>query len=184
MEAAFGFPHYQMHRADLLHALACALPAERLHTGHRFTALVDHGDHVEATFENGAHISVDVLVGADGIHSAVRRVLFGDESPRFAGCIAYRGLVPADRLAHLELAVTVPALDGTRQTLRPLLRAESASRQFCRSIEQDTWTSESWTDRVTWPTRSPRTKSGTPWSGISSGRSTKPSYGHSSTARR
>jgi predicted dehydrogenase len=34
-------------------------------------ALVDHGDHVEATFENGVHVSVDALVGADGIHSTV-----------------------------------------------------------------------------------------------------------------
>ena len=63
MEAAFGFPHYQMHRADLLDALVHALPSERLHIGHRFTALADHGDHVEAAFENGTHIRVDLLVG-------------------------------------------------------------------------------------------------------------------------
>jgi salicylate hydroxylase len=59
MEAAFGFPHYQMHRADVLNALVRAMPAERLHVGHRFTALVDHGDQVEAAFENGTHISVE-----------------------------------------------------------------------------------------------------------------------------
>jgi hypothetical protein len=33
-------------------------------TNLRFIARVDHGDHVEATFENGTHISVDALVGA------------------------------------------------------------------------------------------------------------------------
>ena len=48
---AFGFPHYQMHRADLLGALVGALPPERLHVGHRFTALIDHGDRVEAAFD-------------------------------------------------------------------------------------------------------------------------------------
>src|SRR5262245_16092020 len=41
---AFGFPHYQMHRADLLAALVRAFPAERLHAGHRFAGLTDHGD--------------------------------------------------------------------------------------------------------------------------------------------
>jgi len=85
VEAEFGFPHYQMHRADVLDALVRALPAERLHVGHRFTALVDRGDHVEASFENGVDIKVDALVGADGIHSTVRHVLFGPEKPHFTG---------------------------------------------------------------------------------------------------
>jgi salicylate hydroxylase len=50
--------------------------------------------------ERGA-LDVDVLVGADGIHSTVRGALFGAESARFTGCVAYRGLVPAERLRHL-----------------------------------------------------------------------------------
>jgi salicylate hydroxylase len=45
-------------------------------------------------------------VGADGIHSVVRKVLFGPQEPHFTGCVAYRGLVPADQLADLELEVT------------------------------------------------------------------------------
>src|SRR5512139_4110426 len=106
MEAAFGFPLYHMHRADLVKALVQAMPPERLHIGHNFKTLVDHGDHVEAEFENGAHIRVDALVGADGIRSVVRQMLFGPEKPHFTGCIAYRGLIPADRLIPLGLEVT------------------------------------------------------------------------------
>jgi salicylate hydroxylase len=45
---------------------------------------------VEAWFDNGARVTADVLVGADGIHSAVRAVLFGEKDPAFAGCVAYR----------------------------------------------------------------------------------------------
>jgi hypothetical protein len=51
MEAAFGFPHCQMHRADLLDALAAALPTERLHLGHRLIAVDDGGSFVEASFD-------------------------------------------------------------------------------------------------------------------------------------
>lgn len=112
IEAAFGFPHYSMHRADVVNMLARALPAERLHLGHRFTALVDHGDQVEAEFENGTRITVEALVGADGIHSAVRRVVFGPETAHFTGCIAYRGLIPAGRLAHMNLEVTTQGWYG------------------------------------------------------------------------
>jgi salicylate hydroxylase len=122
LEATFGFPHYQMHRADLLAALARNLPAERLHVGHRLTALVDHGDRVEAEFANGERVSVDVLIGADGIHSTVRSALFGPENPHFTGCVAYRGLVPADRLDHLKLEVTAQVWMGPGKTLRALLR--------------------------------------------------------------
>ena len=147
MEAAFGFPHYQMHRADLLNTLARALPAERLHIGHRFTGLVDHGDHVEAAFENGMHISVDALVGADGIHSAVRHVLFGPEKPHFTGCVAYRGLVPADRLTHLDLEVACEVWMGPGKHFVHYYVQNRRLVNFVAAIEQDTWTRESWTDR-------------------------------------
>jgi salicylate hydroxylase len=147
MEATFGFPHYQMHRADLLNALVRALPVERLHFGHRFTALTDHGDHVEVAFENGTRICVDVLVGADGIHSAVRGVVFGPEKPHFTGCVAYRGLVPADRLAHLDLEVTCQVWMGPGKHFVHYYVQNKKLVNFVTAIDQDSWTHESWTDR-------------------------------------
>jgi salicylate hydroxylase len=147
MEAAFGFPLYHMHRADLVKALMQALPPERLHIGHNFKALIDHGDHVEAEFENGAHVHADALVGADGIHSAVRQMLFGPEKPHFTGCIAYRGLVPADRLAHLDLEVTAQLWMGPGKHFVHYYVQNQHLLNFLAVIEQDTWTKESWTDR-------------------------------------
>src|ERR1700732_2519541 len=72
VEAAFGAPYYTLHRGDLHRALVGVIPADRLHVAHRFTQLLDHGDRVEARFENGASVSADALIGADGIHSVVR----------------------------------------------------------------------------------------------------------------
>jgi salicylate hydroxylase len=147
VETAFGFPHYQMHRADVLATLVRALPPERLHIGHRFTALVDHGDHVEVDFENGTHVRADALVGADGIHSKVRQVLFGPEKPHFTGCVAYRGLVPADRLAHLDLEVTAQVWMGPGKHFVHYYVQNRRSVNFVAIIDRDTWTRESWTDR-------------------------------------
>jgi salicylate hydroxylase len=146
IEAAFGFPHYQMHRADVLDALACALPAERLHVGHRLTRLLDREDHVEAEFENGTHIGVDALVGADGIHSTVRGTLFGPENPRFTGCAAYRGLVPAERLSHLDIEVTAQIWMGPAKHFVHYFVQSRRLVNFVAVIEQDAWTRESWTD--------------------------------------
>jgi salicylate hydroxylase len=147
MVETFGFPHYQMHRADLLSALVGALPPERLHVGHRLTAFADDGDRVEATFENGNAIEVDLLVGADGIHSAVRAALFGPQDPAFTGCAAYRGLVPAERLRHLDLEVTAQLWMGPGAHFIHYYVQQQRLVNFVAVVEQDDWTRESWTDR-------------------------------------
>jgi salicylate hydroxylase len=147
MEAAFGSPHYQMHRADVLRTLVAALPSDRMHICHRLTGLMDHGDRVEATFENGARINADVLVGADGIHSTVRHILFGPEKPRFTGCMCYRGLVPEERLAHLEIPVEAQIWMGPDKHFVHYYVRNRELLNFVAIIDQDTWTKESWTDR-------------------------------------
>ena len=144
---AFGFAHYQMHRADLLTTLLRALPSERMHVRHRLVAVVDHGDAVEAKFENGKSALVDALVGADGIHSTVQRILFGPRSVHFTGCAAYRGLIPAERLSHLDLEVTCDVWMGPgRHFVHYFVRSEQLLN-FVAIVEQDTWTGESWTDK-------------------------------------
>ena len=146
-EAAFGAPYYHFHRADLLKALAAALPPERLHLGHRLAGFTDQGDRVELRFASGTTVSADVLVGADGIHSTVRGELFGPEKPRFTGCIAYRGLVPADRLGHLELEVLANNWMGPGGHFVHYFVAGGRLVNFVAINERETWTRESWTDR-------------------------------------
>jgi salicylate hydroxylase len=83
-EELYGAPHITIHRADLLAVIGSGFPAERIHLGHRLVGLEGNSGHTEAWFENGARITADVLVGADGIHSVVRSSLFGDEAPRLS----------------------------------------------------------------------------------------------------
>jgi salicylate hydroxylase len=147
VEAAFGAPYYHFHRADLINVLVGALPPDRLHLGHRLTGFTDEGDHVELRFANGARVVVGVLVGADGIHSTVRGALFGPERPRFTGCIAYRGLVPAERLSPLELEVVSNNWLGPGGHFVHYFVAGGRLVNFVAVKEQETWTRESWTDR-------------------------------------
>ena len=94
-ERNFGAPYYHFHRAELLDLLSAALPEGVVNLDHRCVGLSQHGDRVEVQFHNGTIADADVVVGADGIHSAVREAILGPESPRFSGHVAYRGLVPA-----------------------------------------------------------------------------------------
>src|SRR5690242_5798553 len=77
VEAAFGAPYYHFHRGDLAALLAVAMPADRAHAGHRLVDVNQNSERVVARFANGASVQADVLIGADGIHSRVREVVFG-----------------------------------------------------------------------------------------------------------
>lgn len=147
MEAQFGSPYYQIHRADLLQALADTMPAERMHPGHRLSGFVDHGDRVELQFENGSTADADLLVGADGIHSIVRGVLFGDEKPRFTGCMCYRGLVPAGKLKHLDVPREATTWWGPGGHFVHYYVRAAKLLNFVAVRDCETWTTESWTER-------------------------------------
>jgi salicylate hydroxylase len=148
-EQLYGAPHLTMHRADLLAVIAAGFPAERIHLGHRLAGLADSGERVAAWFDNGAHITADVLVGADGIHSAVRAALFGEEDPRFAGCVAYRGLVPSERIADLGLELGSQSWLGPGAHFVHYFVSRGRLLNFVGWTEHDTWNREDWTDRAT-----------------------------------
>jgi salicylate hydroxylase len=143
---AFGYPHYQCHRADVLAMLSAALPAGRVHVGHRLAGFSDDGKRVALQFDNGVQAAADMVVGADGIHSTVRRLLFGAEQPQFTGCTAYRGLVPAERLRHLDLEVVAQIWMGPGKHLVTYFVAGGRLLNFVANIERENWTRESWSE--------------------------------------
>ena len=91
--ATFG-----MHRADLVEMLASALPAGAVHTGHRCIGFEQYGNLARVSFANGASAEADIIIAADGIHSELRPHVFASSQPVFSGSVAYRGLVPHDRV--------------------------------------------------------------------------------------
>ncbi|MGH7094971.1 MAG: FAD-dependent monooxygenase [Stellaceae bacterium] len=145
----YGAPHLTVHRADLLGIIAAAFPAERIHPGHRLAGVADRGDCAEAWFDNGLRVAADIVVGADGIHSAVRAALFGDEAPAFANCVAYRGLVPSERIAELRLERGNQSWLGPGGHLVHYFVSGGKLLNFVGWTEHDTWNREDWTDRAT-----------------------------------
>jgi len=145
-EKTFGAPYYHLHRADLLEVLAAAVPKELVHLGHRCVGLTQYRDRVEVKFQDGSTADAEVVIGADGIHSEVRRALFGPESPRFSGDMAYRGLVPAERLAHLELEVTASSWWGPhRHFVHYFVGRGARYVNFVGIVPAGEWRLESWT---------------------------------------
>lgn len=85
---------YLLHRAELLAAIAEAVPAGVARAGMRCVRIEQEGEKVRAHFENGEVAEADVLIGADGLHSVVRASLWGEEPLRYSGQTCYRGIAP------------------------------------------------------------------------------------------
>jgi salicylate hydroxylase len=147
VETAYGAPYLHAHRGDLVALLADAVPADRVEVGRRCVGVEPHGERAEVVFADGSRTTADVVVGADGIHSAVRQSLLGDDRPRFTGHVAYRGLIPADRLAHLGLEprCTVRLGPGAH-VVHYFVSAGRLVNVVCVT-EENAWRRESWTDR-------------------------------------
>lgn len=146
-EERYGSPQLTIHRADLLDALVPALPADVLRLGCALSAIREDGDRTLLEFADGSTTAVDVLVGADGIHSVVRAALLGPEQPEFTGVVAYRAVVPADRLAgvpNLGAFTKWWGPDAATQIVTfPLNRGRDVFVFATRP--QDSWREESWT---------------------------------------
>lgn len=116
-EAHFGAPYYTAHRADLLDVLLGGLGTESFHLGSRIERFDQDDDSVTITLADGSTATGDILIGADGIHSTVRGQMFGKELPRYTGNVAWRGLVPAERVAHLDVAEVAGVWMGPNRSI-------------------------------------------------------------------
>jgi salicylate hydroxylase len=146
-EKKYGAPQLTIHRADLLNALRRQVPEEVVLLAHRVTAVDTVGDKSIVRFENGASRIVDVLIGADGIHSLTRTALFGPEHPSFTGLVSYRAVFDRAKVAGL------PNLDAFTKWWGPTPDLQIVTFPLNKGKEifvfattsQDDWRHESWT---------------------------------------
>jgi 2-polyprenyl-6-methoxyphenol hydroxylase-like FAD-dependent oxidoreductase len=85
-------------------------PAQRYHLGKELRHIEPSASGVVAHFADGAHVEADLIVGADGFRSTVRALMLPDIKPRYAGYVAWRGLVPESALSGATQADLFDAL--------------------------------------------------------------------------
>jgi salicylate hydroxylase len=150
--ARFGAPYWMLHRGDLHQVLCTACEAAApgaLLTGVRVQQVQTLGDTVRVTAADGRVFEADLMVAADGVHSAQRRAAFGEGAASFTGLMAWRGVVPVARLAaDLRRPVGVNWVGpGGHVITYPVRRGELLN--VVAIVEKPAWRGESWSDAGT-----------------------------------
>jgi salicylate hydroxylase len=148
----YGFPYLTVHRADLHEALvdavrACSPDAIRL--DHKVESIVQKDGRVEVQTVSGAPFEADLLIGADGVHSRVRRALFGADEPVYSGVMAWRGVIDATKLPeHLRTPYGTNWVGPGAHVIHYPLRGHKLIN-FVGAVEREGWQVESWSERGT-----------------------------------
>lgn len=92
LATSIGAPSVGIHRAALQQTLVEALGTARLHLGVEVRGFVQDEKSATLILGDGSKRSADVVIGADGIHSALRAQLHGKREPEYAGYTCWRGV--------------------------------------------------------------------------------------------
>jgi salicylate hydroxylase len=142
----YGAPMYNVHRADLVQLLFDAVPTESKRLGARCVSISQTDDRVEVRLQTGETLKADVLVGCDGIHSAVRQYLRGQEEKHFANILMWRSLLPAESVEGLELPERGNYWFGPGRTLITYWIRPKNLYSILASVPAHEVQRESWTD--------------------------------------
>lgn len=93
----YGAPYMTAHRADLHGILLDAVAPSTIRLGRRCISVASTPGSAIARFADGSETEADAVIGADGIHSAVRETLWGKDSPRYTHYLGWRGILPMEK---------------------------------------------------------------------------------------
>lgn len=114
----YGQPMLNIRWSNLQDILASFLPSDIIRLNYRCIGFEQNGNTVKVYFDGGKTVQADLIVGADGINSAVRQTSIGDGSPRYAGRISWRAVVKySHELLAADEVTIVTASDGKIFTL-------------------------------------------------------------------
>ena len=145
----FGAPYWMVHRGDLHQVLARAVQVRSpgsITLGARIVGAQPHGPGVRCQVEGGTFFEADALIAADGVHSLLRQQCLGQDKPHFMDLLAWRGLVPMQRLPqHLRRPVGTNWVGPGAHVITYPLQG-GALMNVVGIVERSDWRGESWTE--------------------------------------
>jgi salicylate hydroxylase len=144
-QARFGAGYFTIHRADMITLLREAL-IERcpyaLNLNRTFVRVSQSTNEAVAHFKDGTRVSADLIIGADGINSAVRKAITPTDPARFTGQLAWRAIVPCAPDHPLAKDTNVWTASGKHVVTYGLRRGHVLN--IVGVVEDRDWRDESW----------------------------------------
>ena len=144
----YGSPNYDIHRADLQKILLKGIDKEGIEI-EKGSEIIDlHQETDRAIIKTKEKvIESDIVIGADGIHSIVRKKLWGMDQARFTGNVAWRMLVPIDSISSKFLKLNTKVWLGPKKHfVHYLVKGGNFLNCVCL-VEQKNWINEDWTEK-------------------------------------
>ncbi len=139
----YGGSYYQMHRADLMDELV-RLFGGNCQFGKELVGAEQSEGAAKLAFADGSHGEADIVIGADGLRSILRDILFDTPEPTFSGHVAWRALIPADRLSPRSVERSnINHIGAGRNLVTYPVRGTELVNMVAMSRSDD-WAEESW----------------------------------------
>jgi salicylate hydroxylase len=142
--AAFGAPYYTVHRADLQRVLLEAIDAKVIRLGCRCVEVEDGVEEGRLAFDGGEAAAAHVVLGADGVHSAVRERVAEANAAVYSGTVGFRGLVPIEALPSLPDPSPLQFWAGPGRHLLHYPIAGGSVINFLAVVRHADWTGDAW----------------------------------------
>lgn len=152
-ERLHGAPYTQLHRADFHNILADKAREFRpdvVRLNKRATGFVETADGVTLNFADGTSATGDLLIGADGLKSVVRKQIVGETPATYTGDAAWRVTVPIERLPKNFLEPVMSVFMGPGGHVVCYYLRGGALLNFVGIVETDDVRDESWTVKMPW----------------------------------
>ncbi|MCZ7889955.1 MULTISPECIES: FAD-dependent monooxygenase [Rhizobium/Agrobacterium group] len=149
----FGAPYLHVYRPDILRLLVQRvrqLSLTAMHLNKSATHYVEDTEGVTLHFKDGTSERGDVLIGADGIKSVVRAQMHGNEPANFTGNVAWRVMVPVEKLPpNFQPPIFVNWMGPQRHMVVYWVNGGRVLN-FVGCVEKPEWSEEGWTVKAPW----------------------------------
>ena len=144
----YGSPNYDVHRADLQKALLTVINKEEIQIK-KNSEILDLYEEANGAFIKTKEMVIgsDAVIGADGIHSIVRKKLWGEDQARYTGNLAWRMLVPIKEISSEFLQQNTKVWLGPKKHFVQYLVKGGKFLNCVCLVEQKKWTNEDWSEK-------------------------------------